>query len=54
VSAKDWRLVGAVAVAVGAVVAIHGVTSRRWRQAHTLAVVLSALAAVGPYMKSGR
>ncbi len=53
-SAKDLQVVGAVAVIAGAIVTLHGLTSRRWRQAHTVVVVLSALAVAGPYLKSAR
>lgn len=39
------RLAGGIALTV---VAIHGVTSGRWKDLHTLGVVLSAIAMVGP------
>ena len=47
---KDWaylKLAGAIALAV---VAIHGRTSRRWSELHTVGVVVSAVAAVGPLL----
>lgn len=49
---KDWayvKLAGAMALAL---VAVHGKTSRGWRDLHTVGVVLSALAMVGPLLLS--
>ncbi len=46
----DWQLLGAIAGLVGAVIVIHGVTSKQWSDAHTVATIVSAAAAVGPYL----
>ncbi len=49
---RDWayvKLAGAVALAL---VAIHGKTSRSWHDLHTVGVLLSALAMVGPLLLS--
>jgi hypothetical protein len=49
-SKKDWNALAAVAAVGGAVVTIHGITTRRWQAWHTLFVVLAAVAAAGPYL----
>ena len=38
---KDLATLGAVATIGGAIVALHGITSKRWKEAHTVFVVAS-------------
>ncbi len=47
-SSKDWRYVQLAGMTALALVAIHGATSRNWKDFHTLGVILCAVAAVGP------
>jgi hypothetical protein len=49
-SKKDWKAVGAVAAIGGAMVAWHGITSKRWQTWHTVFVIAAALAAIGPQL----
>jgi hypothetical protein len=51
VSQKDWRTIATVGGILGLVVALHGVTSRRWQTAHTVATVLGVAAVVGPLIE---
>ena len=46
-SNKDWKTLAIVASVGGLVVGLHGITSKRWTNAHTLFVLLGAIAAVG-------
>jgi hypothetical protein len=53
VNHKRWaylKLAGAIGLAV---VAIHGKSGRRWGELHTAAVLISALAMVGPMLTDG-
>jgi hypothetical protein len=43
---RDWQIIGLIATAGGAAVAVHGITSKRWKDAHTLFSVLSACVAL--------
>lgn len=45
-SKKEWGAVGAVAGLGAAVVAYHGLTSKRWTELHSVLVVVGAVAAV--------
>lgn len=45
------KKIGAVAAVGAAVVAIHGITSKKWRNAHTLFTVLGAVVAVATLKK---
>lgn len=45
-SKKDAQLLGAVAAVGGAVVVVHGITSKKWETAHTFFSVLSTLVAL--------
>lgn len=47
-SKKDWRYMQLAGMTALAFVAIHGATSRRWKDLHTIGVILCAVAAVGP------
>ena len=49
-SKHDWKVIGAVAGAGGAIVAAHGITSQRWQTWHTVLAALAVLAAVAPQM----
>lgn len=44
---SDWVAVGAYGRIVLAIVALHGVKSRRWRDAHTIGVLLCVIAIAG-------
>lgn len=48
-SKKDWKAIGAVAAIGGAVVAIHGVTSKKWQTAHTVFVVVALVVALATH-----
>jgi hypothetical protein len=50
-SSASWKVVGAAGVIVGALVTIHGITSRGWRDLHTIGLVLSVAAAVAPRLR---
>jgi uncharacterized membrane protein len=45
-SKKDLKVLGAVAAIGGAVVIIHGVTSKKWQTAHTVLTLLSVFVAI--------
>jgi len=47
-SRRDWQTVRLAGTAVLLAVSIHGVSSRRWSDLHTLGVILSVVAAIGP------
>ena len=46
-SERDWNRIGMSGRVVLAAVAIHGATSRRWRNAHTVGVVMCLIAIAG-------
>ena len=43
-SKSDWKALAAVAAIGGGVVALHGITNKKWSDAHTLFTVLGILA----------
>ena len=43
---KDLKAVGAIAAVGTAIVALHGVTSKRWQTAHTILTVIGAVVAL--------
>lgn len=45
-SKKDLKALGAVATIGGAVVVVHGITSKKWQTAHTVFCVLGAVVAL--------
>jgi hypothetical protein len=45
-SKKDLKVLGVIAAAGGAVVAIHGITSKKWQTAHSVFSVLGAVVAL--------
>jgi hypothetical protein len=45
---EDWARVGLAGRVILIVVTLHGITSRRWRQFHTIGTALSIIATVGP------
>jgi hypothetical protein len=47
VSRKDWQDLAKLAAAGGAIVALHGITSKKWTEAHTLFAVLGIIAFLG-------
>jgi hypothetical protein len=46
----DWKTVGAIGGIVAGIAALHGLTNRRWKDAHTVGVVLGLIAAAAPYV----
>ncbi len=46
----DWKAVGAAGAVIAGIAVLHGLTSRKWRDAHTLGVVLGLIAAAAPYV----
>jgi len=49
----DWKAVGAAGAVIAGIAALHGLTSRRWKDAHTLGVILGLVAAAAPYVAEG-
>lgn len=47
---RDWDNLSLIATVGGAIVALHGITSRKWQEAHTFFLVLALAAAVGPQL----
>lgn len=47
-SRQDWGYLQLAGMTALALVAIHGASSRKWQDIHTIGVVLCAIAAVGP------
>lgn len=43
---KDLKTIGAIAAVGTAVVALHGITSKRWQTAHTILTVIGAAVAM--------
>ena len=46
----DWKAVGAAGAIIAGLAVLHGLTSRKWKDIHTLGVVLGLVAAAAPYM----
>lgn len=46
----SWREIGLYGRILLAAVTLHGITSRGWRDAHTIGVLLCAVAVVGSEM----
>lgn len=46
----DWKAVGAIGTVIAGIALLHGLTSRKWKDAHTLGVVLGLLATAAPYL----
>ncbi len=46
----DWKAVGAIGAVIAGLAVLHGQTSKRWKDAHTLGVVLGLVAAIAPYV----
>jgi hypothetical protein len=51
-SKKNLATLGAVATIGGAVVALHGITNKRWKEGHTTFTVLAAVVALISYSQS--
>jgi len=45
-SKKDLQMLGVIAAAGGAVVVVHGITSKKWQTAHTVFSLLGAVVAL--------
>lgn len=50
-SKRDWDTFSTVATVGGALVALHGITSGKWSDAHKFFLVLSLVAAIGPHLQ---
>jgi hypothetical protein len=50
-SNADWKAIGWVGTLIGAVVIIHGLSSRNWRTAHTIGTALTIASIVGPRLR---
>jgi hypothetical protein len=48
--AVDWKSVGAAGAAIASIAVLHGVATRKWKDIHTLGVMLGLIAAVAPYV----
>ncbi len=46
-----WNGVRLAGVVLGIAVSVHGVTNRTWTQLHSLALMLTAAATVGPELR---
>jgi len=46
----DWKAVGAIGAVVAAIAVLHGLTSRKWKEVHTLGMLLGLLATAAPYV----
>jgi hypothetical protein len=53
-SKANWATVGVIAAIASTVIALHGITSRRWQTFHTIAVLAGMAAYVGPRARLGR
>ncbi len=49
---KDLATLAAVATIGGGIVALHGVTSKRWREGHTAFTALALIVALISYSQS--
>jgi hypothetical protein len=47
--ASDWKALVAIAAVGGGIVALHGVTSKKWTEAHTLFTVLGIIATLATF-----
>jgi hypothetical protein len=47
-SSANWKAVGIAGTLLGAIVVLHGISSRRWRQLHTAAALLTVASVLGP------
>ena len=46
----DWKLVGVIGTVTAGLAVLHGLTSRKWKDAHTVGVLLGLVAAIAPYV----
>lgn len=51
---RDWQYIGWAGSAGLGLVALHGKTSKKWTEAHTVFALLSAVAVVGPLLFKNR
>jgi hypothetical protein len=47
----NWKTVGAAGTVLAGIAILHGLTSRKWRDVHTLGVILGTAAAVAPRLR---
>lgn len=46
-----WNGIRAAGVLLGFAVSIHGITNRKWSQLHSIALMLTAAATIGPQLR---
>jgi hypothetical protein len=46
---SDWKALAAIATIGGGIVALHGITSKKWTDAHTLFTALGIAAALATF-----
>jgi hypothetical protein len=46
----DWKAVSAVGTVIAGIAVLHGMATRRWKDIHTLGVVLGLIAVVAPFV----
>lgn len=45
---NDWRILQVVSAGIALVVALHGITNKKWEQAHTVGTILGVAGTIGP------
>jgi len=48
VNKNDWRILQVVSAGIALVVALHGITNKKWEQAHTVGTILGVAGTIGP------
>ena len=46
---SDWKALGVIAAIGGGIVALHGITNKKWTDAHTIFTVLGIVAALATF-----
>ncbi len=49
VESSDWKALAAIATIGGGIVALHGIRSKKWTEAHTFFTVLGIVAALATF-----
>jgi hypothetical protein len=44
----DWRMLQVISAALALGVALHGITNRKWQEAHTIGTLLGVAGTIGP------
>jgi len=45
---SDWKTLGSLGALIGAIVMLHGISSKEWKSAHTIGSILTIASLVGP------